>query len=204
MTLNGDVDLPANATAKIGQTSLLGSLHVELAPPDRRTAGGQAAQRVADPAALGRRLSHHRADAGGDLAAAQRRRARPNPGHHAAFSTAFAGREHDLRSLIEQLDTFIALLNDQNDDIIAATDSLNNLAGQFADQKPVVDKALKTIPDALAVLKQQRDNLVRGAGPARQVQRAGRRLGQPDQGRLVRSSKTSPRCWIRSPTPDRR
>ena len=33
MRLNGDVDLPANATAKIGQTSLLGSLHIELAPP---------------------------------------------------------------------------------------------------------------------------------------------------------------------------
>ena len=33
MQLNGDVDLPANATAKLGQTSLLGSLHIELAPP---------------------------------------------------------------------------------------------------------------------------------------------------------------------------
>src|SRR5271156_3630088 len=33
MKLNGDVSLPANATAKIGQTSLLGTLHVELAPP---------------------------------------------------------------------------------------------------------------------------------------------------------------------------
>ena len=31
--LDGDVDLPANATATIGQTSLLGSLHIELAPP---------------------------------------------------------------------------------------------------------------------------------------------------------------------------
>ena len=31
--LDGDVDLPANATVTIGQTSLLGSLHVELAPP---------------------------------------------------------------------------------------------------------------------------------------------------------------------------
>jgi phospholipid/cholesterol/gamma-HCH transport system substrate-binding protein len=36
---------------------------------------------------------------------------------------------------------------------------LNKLVGQFADQKPVVDKALKTIPDALAVLKDERDNL---------------------------------------------
>ena len=33
MRLNGDVDLPENATAKIGLTSLLGSLHIELAPP---------------------------------------------------------------------------------------------------------------------------------------------------------------------------
>ena len=31
--LDGNVDLPANATATIGQTSLLGSVHVELAPP---------------------------------------------------------------------------------------------------------------------------------------------------------------------------
>ena len=74
-----------------------------------------------------------------------------------AFSTAFAGRENDLRSLIEQLDLFIAYLNDQTGDIIAATESLNNLVGQFAEQKPVVDKALRTIPDALAVLKDQRE-----------------------------------------------
>src|SRR5947199_191210 len=33
MKLNADVELPANATAKVGQTSLLGTLHIELAPP---------------------------------------------------------------------------------------------------------------------------------------------------------------------------
>src|SRR6202051_5248452 len=33
MTLDRDVDLPANTTVKTGQTSLFGSLHVELAPP---------------------------------------------------------------------------------------------------------------------------------------------------------------------------
>jgi len=76
-----------------------------------------------------------------------------------ALSIAFTGREDDLRSLIEQLDKAVGYLNDQKGDIIAASDSLNNLIGQFAAQKPVVDKALKTIPDALAVLKDQRDNL---------------------------------------------
>ena len=33
MSLNGNVNLPANATAKVGQTSLLGRMHVELAAP---------------------------------------------------------------------------------------------------------------------------------------------------------------------------
>jgi phospholipid/cholesterol/gamma-HCH transport system substrate-binding protein len=33
------------------------------------------------------------------------------------------------------------------------------VVGQFADQKPVFDKALKMIPDALAVLADQRTNL---------------------------------------------
>jgi phospholipid/cholesterol/gamma-HCH transport system substrate-binding protein len=33
MTINPGVKLPANATAKVGQTSLLGALHIELATP---------------------------------------------------------------------------------------------------------------------------------------------------------------------------
>ena len=33
MRLNSDVNLPENSTVTIGLTSLLGSLHIELAPP---------------------------------------------------------------------------------------------------------------------------------------------------------------------------
>src|SRR6476661_9036842 len=32
MRINGDVHLPANSTAKVGTTSLLGGMHIELAP----------------------------------------------------------------------------------------------------------------------------------------------------------------------------
>ena len=63
-----------------------------------------------------------------------------------AVSTGFSGRDQELKSLIGQLDKFAGYLNDQKGDIIAATDSLSNLTGQFADQKPVIDKALKTLP----------------------------------------------------------
>jgi phospholipid/cholesterol/gamma-HCH transport system substrate-binding protein len=159
LRLNGDVDLPANATAQIGQTSLLGSLHVELAPPAGvppegklhngslipLASGGAYPSTEQTLAALSLLLN------GGGIGQIQ--------DITRAFSTAFAGREKDLRSLIEQIDVFVGHLNEQSGDIIAATDSLNNLAGQFADQKPVLDKALHTIPDALSVLKDERDNL---------------------------------------------
>src|ERR1700758_4416752 len=41
MPINGDARLPANSTAKLGQTSLLGSMHIELAPPKDETPVGQ-------------------------------------------------------------------------------------------------------------------------------------------------------------------
>src|SRR3954453_15436177 len=61
-----------------------------------------------------------------------------------------------MRSLLTQLDVFIAQLNDQTDDIIAATEKLNSLAGQVAASDQVVDKALIEIPKALAVLADSR------------------------------------------------
>jgi phospholipid/cholesterol/gamma-HCH transport system substrate-binding protein len=159
MSLNGDVDLPANSTVTVGQTSLLGSLHIELAPPHDvppqgrlhegslipLSAGGAYPSTEQTLAAVSLLLN------GGGIGQIQ--------DITKEFSTAFAGREADLRSLLTQLDEFIANVNDQSDDVIAATESLNNLVGQIADQKPVVDQALKTIPDALAVLKGERENL---------------------------------------------
>ena len=46
LSLDKDVKLPANATAKVAQTSLLGSQHIELAPPVDQPAVGEAARRA--------------------------------------------------------------------------------------------------------------------------------------------------------------
>lgn len=161
--LNGDVDLPANVTAKVGQTSLLGSLHLELTAPTNVPPAGELHDGSFIPlssagaypstdqtlAALSVLLN------GGGIGRVQ--------DITAALSTAFTGRAQDLRNLITQFDEFTAHLNDQTGDIVAATDSLNNLVGQFADQKPVLDKALRTIPDALAVVSQVRETLAEAA-----------------------------------------
>jgi phospholipid/cholesterol/gamma-HCH transport system substrate-binding protein len=159
MHLNGDVNLPANSTVTLGQTSLLATLHLELAPPVGVPAQGKLTAGSMIPlSSAGAYPSNEQTLAmlsmllnGGGLGQLQ--------DVTQAFGTAFYGRGKDLRSLLQQLDKFVEYLNDQKDDIIAATDSLNRLVGKFADQKPVVDKALRTIPQALAVLADQRDNL---------------------------------------------
>lgn len=163
MRLDGDVDLPANATVKIGQTTILGSQHIELAPPSKEPPHGKLGDGALIPlsrasafptpeqtlAAVSLVLNGGGVSQAGDIVE--------------ALSTAFRGREQDLRSLIGQLDTFAANLNNQTGDIIAASDSLNQLVGKFAAQQPVLDKALKTIPDALAVLNDDRDTLIEAA-----------------------------------------
>ncbi|HJT90879.1 MAG TPA: MCE family protein [Mycobacterium sp.] len=159
MTLNGDVELPANAAVTLGQTSLLGSLHLELAAPADAPPQGQLREGSMIPLpSAGAYPSTEQTLAaasmllnGGGLGQVQ--------DITKALSTALSGREDDVRSLLEQLTVFTANLNDQTDDIIAATDSLNALVGKFAAQRPVVDEALDTIPDALAVLNNERDNL---------------------------------------------
>lgn len=159
MRIDGGVSLPENSTAKIGQTSLLGSTHVELAPPTSvqpvgKLHGGSViplSSASAYPtseqtlAAISMLLN------GGGVGQLQ--------DVIQAFSTALRGREKDLRSLIEQLDIFVGHIDDQTGDIISAGESLDRVVGTFADQKDVVDRAIKTIPDALAVLRDERTQL---------------------------------------------
>jgi phospholipid/cholesterol/gamma-HCH transport system substrate-binding protein len=159
MRINGDVHLPANVTAKVGQTSLLGSMHIELAPPTDVPPQGELKNGSVIPlpsastyptteqtlASVSILLN------GGGLGQLQE--------ITQSFAKAMAGRENDLRSLLNQLDTFISQLNDQTDDIIAATEHLNSLAGQVAAKDQTVDKALTTIPQALAVLSDSRTKI---------------------------------------------
>lgn len=163
MRLNPDVNLPANTTARIGTTSLLGSLHIELAAPKDGPAQGRLRSGSLIP--LSRAGAYPSTEQ--TLAALSLVINGGGLGHiqdiTEAFSTALHGRGRDMRSLIGQLDKFSANLNDQSGVIIAATDSLNRLVAKFAAQQPVLDRALATIPDALAVLNNQRHNLVDAA-----------------------------------------
>jgi phospholipid/cholesterol/gamma-HCH transport system substrate-binding protein len=160
LRINGDVALPANATAKVGQTSLLGSQHIELAPPTDAAPQGRLHGGSLIPLSRGAIYPTTEQTLatmsllfnGGGLGQLQ--------DITKAFSTAGAGREDELRSLLQQVDKFTAHIDEQTGDIIAAADSFNSLTEQFANRAPVIDAALQAIPDALAVLKDHRTDLV--------------------------------------------
>ncbi len=82
MRINGDVHLPANSTAKVGQTSLLGSMHIELAPPTDEPPRSELKERFGDSSFVRVHVSDHRADIGIGVDPAQRWRAWPAPGDH--------------------------------------------------------------------------------------------------------------------------
>jgi phospholipid/cholesterol/gamma-HCH transport system substrate-binding protein len=159
MRIDGDVRLPANSTAKVGETSLLGSMHIELAPPTSEPPRGELKDGSLIP--LSSASTYPTTEQtlasvsvllnGGGLGYLQE--------INQSLATAFRGRESEMRSLLNQLDMFIAQANAQTNDIISATDSLNSLVKQIAVKKDVVDAALKTFPAALAALNDQRRTL---------------------------------------------
>ncbi len=160
MRLNPDVHLPENATAKVGQTSLLGTLHIELAGPTDVPPEGRLHEGSLIP--LSHAGSYPTTEQtlsvasvflnGGGLGQIQ--------DITEAFGTAFAGREDDVRRVIEQFSEFTRRLDEQKEDILTATERINALVSQFADQKPVMDNALHTLPEALKVLRDRREQLV--------------------------------------------
>lgn len=151
--------IPANAVATVGQTSLLGSMHLGLNPPL-----GEAPSGVLQPGAtLGLNRSSTYPSTEQTLSALS---VVVNGGGLGQigdivreFSGALNGREDKIRDLLTQLNDFVGLLAEQRDNINAAVTSLNNLAGTFAGQREVLTNALNRIPPALDILVNERPRI---------------------------------------------
>jgi phospholipid/cholesterol/gamma-HCH transport system substrate-binding protein len=160
VVVNGGVHLPANATADIRQTSLLGEKYVELGPPTGEQPQGRLKGGALIPLSrTGRNVEVEELLGalslllnGGGLAKLQ------TINHE--LGVAMQGRESDIRNTLTQLSTFIGGLDAQKAQINRALDSVNALAATLAARTGTIDKALATIPDGLAVLNQQHDLLV--------------------------------------------
>jgi phospholipid/cholesterol/gamma-HCH transport system substrate-binding protein len=160
LSLESNVKLPVNTTVKVGQTSLLGSQHIELAAPTDQPPVGQLRDGAKIPEAQGGRYptTEEVLSALGVVV---------NKGNLGALqditqeaSTAVAGRQGQFAGLIPRLAELAASLNRQTDDIIAAAEGLNRFAGVLAHQRDSLGRALDTLPAALQVLNDNRTNIV--------------------------------------------
>jgi phospholipid/cholesterol/gamma-HCH transport system substrate-binding protein len=152
------VHLPANVTASLSETSLLGERFVALDPPAGVAPTGVLAPGTTLPA------SSTRADPdvemvfgalsqvlnGGSLGSIQTITRELN--------TAFS--DGNLRGSIDSLNTVVAKFNDHRSEISASLVSLDRLSSRLARQRTVLAQALDSIPGGLAVLDRQRAALV--------------------------------------------
>lgn len=160
LSLDAGVHLPANATVRVAQTSLLGSQHIELASPTGEPAVGRLTEGSTIPQSrAGRYPTTEEVLASLGVVV--------NKGNLGALQditdeayAAVAGRAGSFAGLMPRLAELTDSLRTQTDDIIAAMDGLNRFAGTLAHNKDSLGRALDTLPDALRVLNKNRTNIV--------------------------------------------
>ena len=156
VSVKPDVVVPANAVATVGQTSLLGSMHLALNPPLGQQPSGRLQPGATVPLSASstypsteRTLSSlSTVINGGGLGQIG------DIVHN--FNAALSGRQPQIRELLIRLDEFVGVLDQQHANIIADIQQLNRVAGKFAGQRDVIDRALKDIPPAIDVLIKER------------------------------------------------
>ncbi len=160
LALDKNVVLPANSTAKVAQTSLLGSMHIDLARPKDKPATGRLKDGSTIPEAnTGRYPTTEEVLSALGVVV--------NKGNLGALEEitdetyqAFAGRQDQFVDLVPRLAELTAGLNRQVNDIIDAVDGLNRFSAIPARDKDNLGRALDTLPQAIRVLNKNRQHIV--------------------------------------------
>lgn len=159
VSVEPDVVVPQNAVATIGQTSLLGSMHLALNPPLGEPPRGRLAPNATLPLnksstfpSTERTLSSLSTIVnGGGL------------GQLSDIidesSAALSGREEQVRNLLTRLDEIAGVLADQREDVVVTLEELNDLSGTLSQSSDVIDAAIRKIPAALDVLVRERPRI---------------------------------------------
>lgn len=158
--LRKDTKLPENTLATIRQTSLLGEKFVSLAPPESGAEGTLSDGEVIPLERSGRNPEIEEVLGALSLIL--------NGGGVAQLKTitqelnkAVTGREDDVRSVLDQVNTFTSTLDANKAQIVDALESLNRLALAARQQEDNIDLALEELPSALTSIDGQRQDLVK-------------------------------------------
>ena len=150
-----NVKLPKNTTAKIGQTSLLGSQHIELDPPPDPSSQ---MLKNGDTIPLKNSSAFPSTEQTlASLAMIVRGGGMPNlEVLQNEVTKILTGRGPQIRAFLGKLDTFTRQLNEQRDDITHAIDSTNRLLAYVGDRDDTSGSRADRIPAADQVLRGHR------------------------------------------------
>lgn len=172
--LKKDTKLPKNAILKIGQTSLLGSQHVELLSPENPS---KEPLRNGDTIPLKNSSAYPNIEQtlavvslilrGGGI---------PNlEVLQNEIYAIFHGRGDQIRGFLNRLDTFTRQLNEQRDDITHAIDSTNRLLSYVGNRNDVLERVLTDFPPLIKHFADTKNLLINA------VDSVGRLSGAADQ-----------------------
>ena len=154
--LEKNVKLPKNATAKIGQTSLLGSQHVELAAP---LDPSPQLLKNGDTIPLANASAYPSTEQTlASLAMVLRGGGVPNlEVIQNEVYKILAGRAQQIRDFLGKLDTFARGVNQQRDDIGHVIDSTDRLLSYVSNRTDTLDQVLTEFPPLVEHFAKQRD-----------------------------------------------
>ncbi|TCO46674.1 MCE family protein [Actinocrispum wychmicini] len=160
MVINGSVTLPANSGAELRQSSLLGEKYVQLRSP----VGEQPQGRLAEGAVVPLSRTNRNPEVEEVLGALSMLLNGGGVGQLHDIVTemnkALSGNETQVRSLLSNVNTLVANLDGQRDNIVRAIDGLNKLSGTLTQQTGNLTNALDNLAPGLKVLESQRGQLV--------------------------------------------
>lgn len=166
ISLEPDVELPANAVAKVGVNTLLGSAYVELAAP---AGGGEAGERPQETLRSGDRITLERGHAYPSteqvLSAASLALNGGGLEQLATITTelnkVLGGNDRAVADLLPRLDSFVGALDAQKGDILAAVRDVARMSQRFAKERGTITSALDEVGPALEVLARNRPDLTK-------------------------------------------
>ncbi|OMC15810.1 MCE family protein [Mycobacterium sp. SP-6446] len=189
ISVKPNVVVPANAVARVGQTSLLGSMHLELNSPLGEAPRGRLQSGATIP--LDRSATYPSTEQTlSSLSAVINGGGLGQIGdiiHN--FGAALSGHESQVRDLLTRFDDFVGTLDAQRDNLIGFMEELNRLTGTLAGQRDVITQALRKIPPALDVLIAERPRITTALDKLRVFSDTATGLVDDTQADLVRNLK---------------
>ena len=183
--IDKSVKLPGNATAKIGQTSLLGSQHVELASPPNPSSRPL---KDGDTIPLKRSSAFPTTEQTlASLALVLRGGGLPNLEMlQNEVYNVLDGRGDQIRTFLGKLDTFTTQLEEQRPDIIHAIDSTNRLLAYVGARADALDRLLTDTPPLLQHLADTKDLLINATDEVGRLSQAANKYLSEARGPLQR------------------